>query len=48
MLETVRLAFGRPARRGIHYECRDCGTALDGAKATCPACESTEVAVFEL
>lgn len=48
MLDTVRIALGRPARRQTHYECRHCGTALADGEGECPACESTEVARYEL
>lgn len=48
MLDTVRIALGRPARRGTHYECRNCGTALPRTDTECPDCGSTEVAVYEL
>lgn len=48
MLETVRIALGRPARRSKHYECRNCGTALPRGEDECPDCESSEIARFEL
>lgn len=48
MLDTVRLALGRPARQQTHVECRNCGSALAGGDAQCPACGSTEVARYEL
>lgn len=48
MFDTVRLAFGRPSRQQTHYECRHCGTALSRSVARCPACESDEIAVYEL
>lgn len=48
MLETVRLALDRIARSPKHYECRRCGTGLQRSNAECPACESSEVASYEL
>lgn len=30
------------------YECRHCGTNLADEHATCPVCESTDVAVYEI
>lgn len=48
MLDTVRLALGRPARQQTHVECRNCGAALAGGDAECSACGSTEVARYEL
>ncbi len=48
MLETVRIALGRPARPSKHYECRQCGTAVGEAEADCPSCDSSDVAVFDL
>ncbi len=48
MLDTVRIALGRPARRGTHHECRHCGTTVARNEAECPACESTEFATYEL
>lgn len=48
MLDTVRIALGRPARQKLHFECRHCGTALRHRERECPACESTEIARYEL
>jgi rubrerythrin len=30
------------------YECRRCGTTLDGPEDACPNCGSTDVAAYEL
>lgn len=48
MLDTVRLALGRSARQQTHFECRNCGTALPHDNGECPACQSTEIASYEL
>lgn len=48
MLDTVRLALGRPARQQTHFECRNCGTALNRGAGECPSCESTEIVRYEL
>lgn len=48
MLDTVRVALGRRPRSATRYECRRCGTAVPREDAACPACESTEVATYEL
>lgn len=48
MLDTVRSALGRSARRATRYECRNCGMTLAPDDAECPACESAEVATYEL
>lgn len=48
MLDTVRLALGRPSRSGTFYECRHCGTSLARPDDDCPACDSSEVASYEL
>lgn len=48
MIDTVRLALGRPARQQTHVECRNCGTGLAKGDAQCPACGSGEVARYEL
>jgi len=48
MLDTVRLALGRPTSRQTFHECRHCGTSLPSAHAACPSCDSTEVATYEL
>jgi rubrerythrin len=44
--------FGH-VRRWFHgstvvYECRNCGTTLDGREADCPACGSTATACYEV
>jgi rubrerythrin len=48
MLDTVRIALGRRSRDATLYECRHCGTAVSRQDAECPACESVEVATYEL
>lgn len=48
MIETVRILLGRPSRETAHYECRRCGTGLPGNANQCPACQSSEIARFEL
>lgn len=48
MIETMRILLGRPGRETAHYECRRCGTALSASSGECPACQSSEVARFEL
>lgn len=48
MLDTVRIALGRSARRATLYECRNCGTAVPPGEDECPACGSTEVARYDL
>jgi rubrerythrin len=30
------------------YECRHCGTTLDGEESTCPNCGTGEIAHYEL
>lgn len=34
-------------RSEVLYECRDCGTNLDAGTSTCPACDSTDIAVYD-
>lgn len=48
MLDTVRRALVRPLNRRTRYECRDCGTTVRHANAECPACESTDIASYDL
>ena len=48
MLDTVRVALGRPRRGQTVRECRHCGTSLRRRAAECPACESTEIAIYRL
>jgi rubrerythrin len=32
----------------VVYECRNCGTTLDGHHETCPACDTDDVARYDL
>jgi len=32
----------------VIYECRDCGTALDGTEGPCPSCDSDSIACHTL
>ncbi|MFB6354233.1 MAG: hypothetical protein ABEJ92_09120 [Halobacteriales archaeon] len=48
MLETVRLALGRPGPSHTLYECRNCGTTVAAEDDDCPACGSDEVAAYDL
>jgi rubrerythrin len=42
-------ALVRPGRReGQYFECRNCGTGVDGDECVCPACGSGEIAGYEI
>ena len=44
-ISTVFTHFA--ARSEVLYECRNCGTNLDADAAACPACNATDIAVYE-
>jgi rubrerythrin len=50
MIEQLRRALtNQPAcEQGAFRECRRCGTTVDADASGCPACGSTEIALYEL
>ncbi|ELY60820.1 hypothetical protein [Natronococcus jeotgali] len=45
VVAAVRTYFS--ARGDAIFECRNCGTGLEGAEWTCPSCDSIEVAEYD-
>jgi rubrerythrin len=41
-------ALVRPDRERQYFECRNCGTRVDGDECACPACGSGEIAGYEV
>jgi len=49
MIKPLSTVIGRFVdRTEILYECRNCGTNLDASTSCCPACDATDVAIYEL
>ncbi|WP_254272536.1 hypothetical protein [Haloarcula marina] len=47
LAQLKRAVTGQTAARVLR-ECRDCGTAVGADDAHCPACESAEIARYDL
>jgi rubrerythrin len=47
MIARVVAALRGTRSTGFH-ECRRCGTTVDPAESGCPACESTDIAQYDL
>ena len=47
MIQRLRKLLPWVNRRGIHYECRRCGTSVDVTADECPACGSARIARYE-
>lgn len=48
MLDTVRIALGRPSQHQTIHECRRCGTEVGPRTGSCPSCGSADVATYDL
>ncbi|WP_199722451.1 hypothetical protein [Haloarcula sp. Atlit-47R] len=46
MMERLRRVVG--ARKQSHLECRRCGTTLETDATTCPVCDSSAIARYDL
>jgi rubrerythrin len=47
MIETVKRMLGQ-LNRELVVECRHCGSNVDSAADSCPVCDSTEIAQYEI
>jgi predicted Zn-ribbon and HTH transcriptional regulator len=47
MIETVKRML-RQLDRELVVECRNCGSNVDPAADSCPVCDSTEIAQYEI
>jgi rubrerythrin len=47
-LTSKLLAYVGTDERGVHRECRNCGTAVGDDIEQCPVCDSDEIARLEL
>lgn len=45
---TVTSLLQNRGRDGILHECRQCGTGVDRETTTCPVCDSTEIASYDV
>lgn len=48
MFEELKRVVRRQTRDGSFRECRHCGTTVERAASGCPACESTDIAQYDL
>ncbi|MDS0282116.1 hypothetical protein [Haloarcula onubensis] len=48
MFEALKRVVRRRARGDSFRECRRCGTTVERAAGGCPACESTDIANYDL
>jgi rubrerythrin len=48
MFEQLKRAVRRGTRTGSFRECRRCGTTVESDVGGCPACDSTDIAQYEL
>lgn len=48
MFEELKRAVRRQTRSGSFRECRRCGTTVERAGSGCPACESTDIAQYDI
>jgi predicted Zn-ribbon and HTH transcriptional regulator len=47
MIETVKRVLGQSGRELI-VECRQCGSNVDPDADSCPVCDSTEIAQYDI
>ena len=47
MIETVKRMLGQSDRK-IVVECRQCSSNVDPGAESCPVCESTEIAQYDV
>jgi uncharacterized OB-fold protein len=47
MIETVKRVLGQSDRELV-VECRQCGSNVDPGAESCPVCDSTEIAQYEI
>jgi predicted Zn-ribbon and HTH transcriptional regulator len=47
MIETVKRVL-RQSGRELVVECRHCGSNVDSAADSCPVCDSTETAQYDI
>jgi hypothetical protein len=47
MLETVKRVLGQ-SNRELVVEYRECGSNVDPGAESCPVCESTEIAQYDI
>jgi predicted Zn-ribbon and HTH transcriptional regulator len=47
MIETVKRVLGRSDRELV-VECRQCGSNVDPDVDSCPVCDSTEIAQYDI
>lgn len=48
IIQTLKHVTDRTRPRQSFFECRHCGTTVDGPDDTCPACGSDEIACYQL
>lgn len=48
MIVSLKRVFERGTPTTELWECRDCGTGVDGPASGCPACGSTEIACYRI
>ena len=48
MLAELKRVVRRRTRDASFRECRRCGTTVERAASGCPACESTDIAQYDL
>ena len=47
MIETVKRVLGQSDRELV-VECRQCGSNVDPSAESCPVCDSTEIARYDI
>lgn len=40
--------IGSDSGHSLYFECRQCGTTVDPQTVSCPVCDSTDIAEYEL
>ncbi|WP_262179876.1 hypothetical protein [Haloarcula laminariae] len=48
MFQELKRLIRRGTRGGPLRECRRCGTTVEHATGDCPACESTDIAQYDI
>lgn len=48
IIQTLKHVADRTRPAQDFFECRRCGTTVDGPGDTCPACGSDEIACYQL
>ncbi len=48
MFQELKRLIRRETRGGSLRECRRCGTTVEHATGDCPACESTDIAQYDI